>query len=85
LFDVFSECIQTGILIDAKNNIKDFSIRFIAFQICSRSPPAQRPFDATASHRLQFHKRGQLFICTHNETLSVASVIPARFTVHGAV
>src|SRR5207247_2266334 len=31
-------------------------------------------FAASANHRFKFHKRGQLFIRTHNETLSVAAM-----------
>jgi hypothetical protein len=27
-----------------------------------------------ANHRFEFHKRGQLFISMHNETLSVAAM-----------
>jgi hypothetical protein len=39
-------------------------------------------FAASADHRFRFKKRGQLFIRTHNETLSVAAMRvsnPKRF------
>jgi hypothetical protein len=33
-----------------------------------------RQLNASANRRFKFHKRGQLFICTYNETLSVAAM-----------
>ena len=36
-------------------------------------PPLLYALDGT-NHRFQFHKRGQLFIRTHNETLSVIAM-----------
>jgi hypothetical protein len=33
-----------------------------------------RKFVAIANRRFEFEKRGQLFICVHNETLSVVAV-----------
>jgi len=37
--------------------------------------------DAIANHFFKFHKRRQLFIGTHNETLFVVAMCDSRFTM----
>jgi hypothetical protein len=37
---------------------------------------ASQANSATSNRRFEFEKRRQLFICSHNETLSVVAVIP---------
>ena len=44
---------------------------FIAVQFRKNLASLSRQFSAGADHRFQFDKRGQLFIRTHNESLSI--------------
>jgi hypothetical protein len=41
------------------------------------SAKAKMPLTSWANRRFQFHKRGQLFICVHDKTLSVVAMASA--------